>query len=84
MVSEETTEIDLRNGRINGLLMIPPEFSRRVYQQNQPRIALVEDNRVVREIIGSVAPFIGLALILTALLIVFPRITLVLPSFIAK
>lgn len=35
---------DLRNGRINGLLMIPPDFSRRVYQQNQPRIALVQDN----------------------------------------
>ena len=38
----------------------------------------------MREIIGSVAPFIGLALVLTALLIVFPEITLVLPSFIAK
>lgn len=35
---------DLRNGRLNGLVMIPPEFSRRVYQQNGPRIALVEDN----------------------------------------
>ncbi len=35
---------DLRNGRINGLLMIPPDFSRRVYQHNQPRIALVGDN----------------------------------------
>ncbi|MGZ5444211.1 MAG: ABC transporter permease [Thermoanaerobaculia bacterium] len=35
---------DLRKGRINGLLMIPPDFSRRVYQENQPRIALVEDN----------------------------------------
>ncbi|MGZ8868487.1 MAG: ABC transporter permease [Thermoanaerobaculia bacterium] len=35
---------DLRNGRINGLLMIPPDFSRRVYQENQPRIALVQDN----------------------------------------
>ncbi len=35
---------DLRNGRINGLLMIPPDFSRRVYQRNQPRIALIEDN----------------------------------------
>jgi ABC-2 type transport system permease protein len=36
--------MDLRNGRINGLLMIPPDFSRRVYQRNQPRIALIEDN----------------------------------------
>jgi ABC-2 type transport system permease protein len=35
---------DLRNGRINGLLMIPPDFSRRVYQRHQPRLALIEDN----------------------------------------
>jgi ABC-2 type transport system permease protein len=35
---------DLRNGRINAVLIIPPEFSRRVHQQNQPRIALIEDN----------------------------------------
>jgi ABC-2 type transport system permease protein len=35
---------DLRNGRINGVLTIPPDFSRRVVQRNQPRIALIEDN----------------------------------------
>ena len=35
---------DLRNGRINGVLTIPPEFSRRVLQKNQPRVALMEDN----------------------------------------
>src|SRR3954463_15550331 len=35
---------DLRNGRINGVLTIPPEFSRRVLQKNQPRVALIEDN----------------------------------------
>jgi ABC-type multidrug transport system permease subunit len=35
---------DLRNGRINGVLTIPPEFSRRVLERNQPRVALVEDN----------------------------------------
>ena len=35
---------DLRNGRINGVLTIPPEFSRRVLEKNQPRVALVEDN----------------------------------------
>ena len=35
---------DLRNGRVNGVLTIPPEFSRRVLQQNQPRVALVADN----------------------------------------
>src|SRR5262245_50529435 len=35
---------DLRNGRVNGVLTIPPEFSRRVLQKNQPRVALIEDN----------------------------------------
>src|SRR6478672_10539730 len=35
---------DLRNGRVNGVLTIPPEFSRRVLAKNQPRIALIEDN----------------------------------------
>ena len=35
---------DLRNGRINGVLTIPPEFSRRVLQKNEPHVALIEDN----------------------------------------
>lgn len=35
---------DLRNGRIHAIVMIPPDFSRRVYQRNQPRLALIEDN----------------------------------------
>src|SRR5581483_6230790 len=35
---------DLRNGRINGVLTIPPEFSRRTLEKAQPRIALIEDN----------------------------------------
>ncbi len=35
---------DLRNGRVNGVLTIPPEFSRRVLSANQPRIALISDN----------------------------------------
>ena len=35
---------DLRNGRVNGVLTIPPDFSRRVLAQNQPRVALIEDN----------------------------------------
>ena len=35
---------DLRNGRVNGVLTIPPEFSRRVLVRNQPRVALIEDN----------------------------------------
>src|SRR5215831_11546434 len=35
---------DLRNGKINGVLNIPPEFSRRVFTQARPRLALIEDN----------------------------------------
>ena len=35
---------DLRNGRINGVLNIPPQFSRKVLAGANPRIALVEDN----------------------------------------
>lgn len=35
---------DLRNGRINGLVEIPPDFSRHVYQRVDPQLALVEDN----------------------------------------
>src|SRR5215470_2265613 len=35
---------DLRNGRINGVLTIQPEFSRRVLTKNDPHVALIEDN----------------------------------------
>src|SRR5215831_18083632 len=35
---------DLRNGRINGILTIPPDFSRRMLAKDAPRVALVEDN----------------------------------------
>jgi ABC-2 type transport system permease protein len=35
---------DLRNGRVNGVLTIPPEFSRRVLEKNSPEVALIEDN----------------------------------------
>src|SRR3990170_3232788 len=35
---------DLRDGRINGVLNIPPGFSRRTLTEQQPRIALVDDN----------------------------------------
>lgn len=35
---------DLRNGKINGVLDIPPEFSRKILAGANPRIALVEDN----------------------------------------
>jgi len=35
---------DLRNGRVNGVLTIPPDFSRRVLAKNDPNVALIEDN----------------------------------------
>jgi ABC-type multidrug transport system permease subunit len=35
---------DLRNGVVNGVLTIPPDFSRRVLAKNEPRVALIEDN----------------------------------------
>lgn len=35
---------DLRNGRINGVLTIPPDYSRRVLARNGPRVALITDN----------------------------------------
>jgi ABC-2 type transport system permease protein len=35
---------DLRNGRINGVLTIPPDFSRRVLSHTEPKIALIADN----------------------------------------
>src|SRR5512142_2231286 len=35
---------DVRNGRLEGALIIPPQFSRDVYARNRPQIALVVDN----------------------------------------
>jgi ABC-2 type transport system permease protein len=35
---------DLRNGRINGVLTIPPDFSRRALSRTEPKVALIEDN----------------------------------------
>src|SRR5215468_12086143 len=35
---------DLRDGKVNGVLTIPPEFSRRVLSKNEPHVALIEDN----------------------------------------
>ena len=43
-VNETTALSDLRNGRINGVLSIPPHFSRDVLEGANPHIALVEDN----------------------------------------
>ncbi len=35
---------DLRNGKLNGVLNIPPQFSRKVLAGANPRVALMEDN----------------------------------------
>jgi ABC-2 type transport system permease protein len=35
---------DVRNGKINGAVIIPAQYSRRVYEQDQPQIALIVDN----------------------------------------
>ena len=35
---------DLRDGRLNGVVEIPPSFSRRELSKDDPRVALVEDN----------------------------------------
>lgn len=35
---------DVREGKLQGAVIIPPQFSRRVYEENHPRIAVVVDN----------------------------------------
>ena len=41
---EVTAKRDVRNGKIQGAVIIPPQYSRRVYEKDQPRIALIVDN----------------------------------------
>jgi len=40
----KTAMEDVRNGKIEGAVIIPPQYSRRVYEKDQPRIALIVDN----------------------------------------
>jgi len=35
---------DLRAGRVNGVLTIPPDYSRRVLGDREPRLAIIQDN----------------------------------------
>jgi ABC-2 type transport system permease protein len=42
--NEKKATDDVRNGKIEGAVIIPPQFSRRVYEQDEPRISLVVDN----------------------------------------
>ena len=41
---QKTALEDVRNGSIQGVVIIPPQYSRRVYEQEAPQIALVVDN----------------------------------------
>src|SRR5262249_28342220 len=53
---------DLRNGRINGVLTIPPEFSRRHLSSEDPHIALIEDNTdsfVASTLNGTLSGLVG-------------------------
>src|SRR5262249_12212198 len=56
---------DLRNGRVNGVLTIPPDFSRRVLAKNEPKVALIEDNTdnfvsvAMASTLGSVLGYYG-------------------------
>jgi ABC-2 type transport system permease protein len=42
--NEKQAVNDVRNGKLQGAVIIPPQYSRRVYEENHPRIALVVDN----------------------------------------
>ena len=53
---------DLRHGKINGLITIPPNFSRKVLAGDNPQIALVEDNTdqfSVSALEGSITQLLG-------------------------
>jgi len=42
--SDKQAMEDVRTGRLDGAIIIPPQYSRRVYEENHPRIALIVDN----------------------------------------
>ena len=42
--SDKQAMHDMRIGKIQGAVVIPPQYSRRVYEENHPRIALIVDN----------------------------------------
>jgi ABC-2 type transport system permease protein len=53
---------DLRNGVVNGVLTIPPDFSRRVIGKQEPKVALIADNTdsfVSATLSATVAQMIG-------------------------
>jgi ABC-2 type transport system permease protein len=42
--NEKQAAQDVRDGKIDGAVIIPPQFSRRVYENENPRLGLVVDN----------------------------------------
>ncbi len=42
--NQEHAVADVRNGKVDGAVVIPPEFSRKFYERTRPQIALVVDN----------------------------------------
>jgi ABC-2 type transport system permease protein len=42
--NEKQATEDVKNGKIQGAVVIPPQYSSRVYEQNHPQIALIVDN----------------------------------------
>jgi ABC-2 type transport system permease protein len=44
---EQSARDDVRNGKIQGAVIIPPQYSRRVYEQNRPQIATALNNPTV-------------------------------------
>jgi ABC-2 type transport system permease protein len=55
---------DLRDGRINGVLTIPPDYSRRLLAGESPSVALVEDNSdnfVTVTLAGAIGSLVGAA-----------------------
>ena len=42
--NEVTAREDVRNGKIQGAVIIPPQYSKLVYEKNHPKIALIVDN----------------------------------------
>src|SRR5437762_7557933 len=53
---------DLRNGRLDAVLDIPPNFSRDVLEKTAPRVALIEDNTdnfIEATLQGVFAPLLG-------------------------
>jgi ABC-2 type transport system permease protein len=42
--SDKVAMEDVRNGKLDGAVVIPPQYSQHVYEKNRPHIALIVDN----------------------------------------